>query len=173
MAALAVEIHEAADEFVFAGGGAAGAQAGLDRGRAAVVELVAFQVAGQALRHLLQQPDFDFGREVMGIHQQPGVLGDRLRDFRVAVAERRYIDAAGEVDEFVAVDILQDASRPFGEGHGKQLHLAGQAAVMLGGTLVQLIAARAGNRVRDQAGIEVQIQLIGGRVVLAHDVLLK
>ena len=77
MAGLAVEIAEAGDELVLARGGAAGAQAGLDRGRAAVVELDAVSRPGRTSIIFSSSRTLTGGGEVVGVHQ-------RLRAFATA-----------------------------------------------------------------------------------------
>ena len=163
-----MEVHEAADKFVFAGGSTAGTQTGFDGGGTAIVELEALQVSGQSSRHFFQQTDFDFGGEVVAVHQLFGIESNLFGNFRMAMSEGGNIDTAGEVDVFVAVDVAQDAAVAAFKGDREKSHLTGKTTIVFGGTVMQSLALGARKRRRDDFGIHIEIDLIGSGIVFAH-----
>ena len=168
VSALAVEIHETTDEFVFACCRAAGAQTCFDRSRAAVIELEAFQVAGKDGRHFFKQPDFDFSREVVGIHQLLCILCDPFGNFRVAVSECRYVNAAGKIDVLIAVNVFQHTAGSTFKCDRKQFDLSGEPTVIFCGSGMKFFAFRPRNRVCHEVRITVEVELIRRWIVLAH-----
>src|SRR5690606_11556672 len=76
-----------------------------------------------------------------GVGERRRLLGDRLRDLRMGVADRRDADAASEVDELVAVDVDEDRARsPLHVDVGEGARAAGDAR---DATLLQLARPRA------------------------------
>ena len=109
---------------MFAASGTHNAHARFDRSRPTIVKLETIQIAWQYLRQLFTQQRFNFGGEVVAVHQLPGVLSHRFGDLRVAMAERCDVNARTEINVLIAVHILQRASFAGFERDGEQLHLA-------------------------------------------------
>ena len=122
-----MKIVEARDQLVLPRPRAQHAHPRFHRRRPGVVELESAQIPRQHLRQLLAQPGLDLGGEVVGVHQLPGVLRDRLGDLRMAVPQRRDVDAGGEVDVFVPVGVDEHAAVAGVEDDGEELDLAGEA----------------------------------------------
>jgi len=124
MAGLAVEVAKTGDEFIFTGRCSAGSETGFDSGRSGVVKLNAFQIARQDFHQLFEELYLDRSGKVVGVHQGVRRFCHRFRDFRVAVAEGGYVDAAGEVDVLVAIDIFHRAAETLLKDHRAQANLS-------------------------------------------------
>jgi hypothetical protein len=131
-----VKIVEAADRLVLARGSAEHADTSLDRGGARIVELKSAEVAGEDFRELFHQLRLDRRREIVGVHQLRRCARDAFADLGVAVAECGYIDARGEIDVVVAVDVAQHAPAAALEGHWEEFHLAAEALEVLRAAIV-------------------------------------
>ena len=146
---LAVKVVEATEHLVPAGGGAEHAHSRLDRRRAGVVELETAQIARQHLDQFLHQERLHASGKVVGVNQLMGVSGNRLAHLRMAVTQRRHINARGKVNVAIPVHVHQHAAVARLEGHRKQLHLAAQPLEMLGAAAVVLIRHRSRRRHND------------------------
>ena len=116
---FAVVIVKATNRLVLACGRAEYANTCFNCGGAGVVELKAFEVAGQNRSQLLHQLGLNRGGEVVGIHQLRGSFSDAFADLGMTVTEGRHVDAGGEIDVFVAIDIAQHAAGARFKRYGK------------------------------------------------------
>ena len=81
----------------------------------------------------------------MSVHQLIGILSDGFGYFRMTMPQRRHIDSAGKIDEFIAVGIFQNAAVSALKRHRKQPHLFRQSFDVLNRAAVQCFAFRTRN----------------------------
>ena len=143
---LAVKIVEAADRLVFSRGCAQHANTGFDRRRARIIELKAVEIAWEDRREFLHQLGFNRRGEVVRVHQLRRSLRDALTDLRVTVTERGHVNARGEIDVVVAIDVAQDAAVAGLERNGEEFHLAAQALEKLRAATVVVLRLRSWRR---------------------------
>ena len=119
------------EELVVAGSGARDAQGGLGGLGAGVEELEDVEVAGRDGGEALHELDAHVGGEVTHVEEASRLVGDRLGDAGVGVAEGGHHVALGEVDVAVPVGVGQGDAFAVGEGDGEGVHHLEVAAVLV------------------------------------------
>ena len=140
------------------------AHTGFDGGRAAVVELVSLQIARQDLGEFFTEQRLDLGREIVGVHQLPGVFCHRFADLRMAMPQCGHVDAGAEINVLVAVDIAQRATLAGLKRYREQLHLPRQPLKILGASVMPMFRLGTGYRLGHDFRILGEVQCIGSRV---------
>ena len=142
---------------MFARGGAAGTKGGFDGGGPAIVQLNSVEVARKDVDHFFDETGLDLGAEIVAVHQFLRVLRHSLGDLGMAVSEGRHVNAAGEIDVFIAVDIGEHAALSFVERDRKQADLAGEAAKVPCHAGMECVAFGTWQRIGNDAGNLLQV----------------